>query len=158
MVRIVQSAPFSREEFRYAYQAIHVVAAGPEAGQPEERQAANAQDGDEEGGAVEQVEASEEAQHGTRSFERTYFLDWETRMGGTALILASIEADVEAVGMLADRGALLDHENRLGHTALTWASVCGHDEVRADPATSHACLVSRDAAVGPVAVVRWWRC
>lgn len=64
------------------------------------------------------------------TFLNTWFLDWETRMGGTALILAAVEGCVPGVRTLALRKVRLDYENRLGHTALTWACVCGHDEVR----------------------------
>jgi hypothetical protein len=58
-----------------------------------------------------------------------YFLDWETRMGSTALNHAAIQGQAGLVLELVKREARLDHENRLGHTALTWACVCGHDEV-----------------------------
>lgn len=64
------------------------------------------------------------------TFMNTWFLDWETRMGGTALILAAVEGCVTGVRTLALRKVRLDYENRLGHTAVTWACVCGHDEVR----------------------------
>jgi len=62
----------------------------------------------------------------------TYVIDWENRMGSTALILACVEADLAVVDELIKRKAILDHENRMGHTALPWAVICGHDEVRRD--------------------------
>jgi ankyrin repeat protein len=104
---VLARAPFSREEYLAACELLAVDKARPGGGGPED-------DGDD----------------APLVPNTPYFLDWETRMGGTALILASVEADVALLETVVAREAVLDHENRLGHTALTWAAVCGHDEVR----------------------------
>lgn len=61
--------------------------------------------------------------------ESLYFVDLETEIGGTPLLLACGADNVNLAEELIRRGAAADHENKRGHTALTWACVCGNDRI-----------------------------
>ncbi|KAG9400265.1 Peroxisomal NADH pyrophosphatase nudt12 [Aphanomyces cochlioides] len=58
-----------------------------------------------------------------------FFLDYETKLGWTALTKAAAHGDFPIVELLVRHGADVNLETRLRHTPLTWAAYSGHKEI-----------------------------